>query len=95
MTTLTGADVLVANNFSGLRGKKIGLITNHTGRLQKGTATADAFFKSPDISLKVFFGPEHGIRGAVDERVPDSADPKPVSQLSRSTVHEPLPSRHT
>ena len=89
----TGADVFVANNFPGLRGKKIGLITNHTGRLRSGTATADAFYKSTDISLKVFFGPEHGIRGAVDERVPDSADPKTgipvISLYGPRTAPEP------
>ena len=93
MTTRTGADVFVANNFPGLHGKKIGLITNHTGRLRQGVATADAFFKSPDISLKVFFGPEHGIRGAVDERVPDSADPKTgipvISLYGPRTAPEP------
>lgn len=91
--TRTGADVFVANNFPGLRGKKIGLITNHTGRLRSGTATADAFHKSTDISLKVFFGPEHGIRGAVDERVPDSADPKTgipvISLYGPRTAPEP------
>ncbi len=91
--TRTGADVFVANNFPGLRGKKIGLITNHTGRLRSGTATADAFYKSTDISLKVFFGPEHGIRGAVDERVPDSADPKTgipvISLYGPRTAPEP------
>jgi uncharacterized protein YbbC (DUF1343 family) len=93
MTTRTGADVFVANNFPGLRGKKIGLITNHTGRLRQGVATADAFYKSPDISLKLFFGPEHGIRGAVDERVPDSADPKTgipvISLYGPRTAPEP------
>lgn len=91
--TRTGADVFVANNFPGLRGKKIGLITNHTGRLRSGTATADAFYKSTDISLKVYFGPEHGIRGAVDERVPDSADPKTgipvISLYGPRTAPEP------
>ena len=93
MTTRTGADVFVANNFPGLRGKKIGLITNHTGRLRQGVATADAFYNSPDISLKSFFGPEHGIRGAVDERVPDSADPKTgipvISLYGPRTAPEP------
>lgn len=93
MTSRTGADVFVANNFPGLRGKKIGLITNHTGRLRQGTATADAFYKSPDINLKLFFGPEHGIRGAVDERVPDSADPKTgipvISLYGPRTAPEP------
>jgi len=91
--TRTGADVFVANNFPGLRGMKVGLITNHTGRLRSGTATADAFYKSTDISLKVFFGPEHGIRGAVDERVPDSADPKTgipvISLYGPRTAPEP------
>lgn len=93
MTIRTGADVFVANNFPSLRGKKIGLITNHTGRLRQGIATADAFFKSSDISLKVFFGPEHGIRGAVDERVPDSADPRTgipvISLYGPRTAPEP------
>lgn len=75
-SVLCGVDVLVRDKFAALGRGPIGLITNHTGLTQEGTATADILAESSVVALKAFFGPEHGIRGAVDEKVPDSKDPK-------------------
>ena len=71
-----GIDVLVRDGFSLLRGAKIGLVTNHTGLTVGGQATADVLHSAAAVDLKAFFGPEHGIRGAVDEHVPDGVDEK-------------------
>lgn len=71
----TGIDVLVRDGFRVLDGANVGLITNHTGLSCDGAATADLFFSAEGIHLKAFFGPEHGIRGEVDESVPDGTDP--------------------
>lgn len=73
---LNGIDVLVKNNFAPLKGKKIGLVTNHTGEDRRRRSTIDLLKEAPSVTLVALFGPEHGIRGAVDEKVGDSTDAK-------------------
>lgn len=70
----TGIDVLAAEKFARLKGKTIGLVTNHTGRSRDGVATIDLLFKADGVKLAALFSPEHGIRGALDEKVPDGKD---------------------
>jgi len=71
---LTGMDVLERDNFKQLAGMRIGLVTNQTGRDRNGRATIDVLFKAPNVKLTALFSPEHGIRGAADEKVSDSKD---------------------
>ena len=73
----TGADVLIEERLSLLRGKRIGLITNQTGRLASGEMVLDALI-GRGITVTALFGPEHGIRGSsgAGESVADSVDPK-------------------
>ena len=75
-TVVTGIDVLERENFERLRGKNIGLVTNHTGVDRDGTPTIDLLHKAHGVKLVALFSPEHGIRGAVDARVSDSKDEK-------------------
>ncbi|MBX6363204.1 MAG: DUF1343 domain-containing protein [Gemmatimonadetes bacterium] len=58
-----GVDALVADSGGVLRGKRIGLITNHTGRGASGESTIDLLNRLPGVKLVALFGPEHGIRG--------------------------------
>ncbi len=60
---LTGIDVLAARNFDILRGKKVGLVTNQTGRARDGRATIDILRRAPNVNLIALYGPEHGVRG--------------------------------
>ncbi len=47
-----------------LQGKRIGLITNHTGVDSKRRSTIDLFLeKAPQIKLTALFAPEHGLHG--------------------------------
>ena len=73
---LTGIDVLVRDGFKQLRGKRIGLVTNHTGRSRDGKATIDLLHAAPDVKLVALFSPEHGIRGVLDDDVPAARDEK-------------------
>jgi uncharacterized protein YbbC (DUF1343 family)/CubicO group peptidase (beta-lactamase class C family) len=73
---LTGLDVLVKDGFRTLKGRRIGLVTNHTGVDREGRATIDLLHQAPDVRLVALFSPEHGIRGVVDEKVPDGKDEK-------------------
>ncbi|MGI8897832.1 MAG: exo-beta-N-acetylmuramidase NamZ domain-containing protein [Pyrinomonadaceae bacterium] len=71
---LTGIDVLERDGFKQLAGKKIGLVTNHTGKNRNGRQTIDVLNKAARVELVALFSPEHGIRGRADEKVSDSKD---------------------
>jgi uncharacterized protein YbbC (DUF1343 family)/CubicO group peptidase (beta-lactamase class C family) len=73
---LNGIDVLERDNFKQLAGKRLGLITNHTGRNRAGRPTIDVLNTAPGVRLVALFSPEHGIRGVADEKVSDSKDEK-------------------
>ncbi|MBN1628553.1 MAG: DUF1343 domain-containing protein, partial [Thermoleophilia bacterium] len=85
-----GIEVLLTDSLHLVKGKKVGLITNHSGMDRNGKTTIDLLHEHPDIELVVLFGPEHGIRGdalaGVD--LDDSVDEKtgvPVYSLYGST----------
>ena len=71
---LSGIDVLRADGFTALRGKRVGLLTNHTGRARDGATTIDLIHAAPDVRLVALFSPEHGIRGILDAKMPSSVD---------------------
>lgn len=73
---LNGIDVLERDGFALLKGRSVGLITNHTGRTLDGRSTADVLANAPGVRLVAFFAPEHGIRGEKDERIADGKDEK-------------------
>jgi uncharacterized protein YbbC (DUF1343 family) len=73
---LSGIDVLRAGGFAALKGKRIGLVTNHTGRARDGATTIDLLHRAPDVKLVALFSPEHGIRGILDAKVPSETDQK-------------------
>ncbi|MEO5894846.1 MAG: exo-beta-N-acetylmuramidase NamZ domain-containing protein [Vicinamibacterales bacterium] len=85
---LAGIDVLRADGFSILRGKRVGLITNHTGRARDGATTIDLLHGAKDVKLVALFSPEHGIRGILDATVPGEKDEKtglPIHSLYGQT----------
>ena len=59
-------------------GRRVGLITNHSGVDRMLVATADRLHAYPHSQLVALFGPEHGIRGAAQdgERVGTLRDPR-------------------
>ncbi len=69
-----GIDVLEDENFAPLLGKRVGLITNQTGVDSRGRRTIDVLFRAEGVKLVALFGPEHGIAGRLDERVPSTTD---------------------
>ena len=73
---LAGIDVLAAENFARLRGKRVGLLTNHTGRSREGASTIDLIARAPGVTLAALFSPEHGIRGEADDKVASTRDEK-------------------
>jgi uncharacterized protein YbbC (DUF1343 family)/CubicO group peptidase (beta-lactamase class C family) len=73
---VSGLDVLRGQNFAPLAGKRVGLLTNHTGRAKDGTPAIDLLFEAKNVKLTALFSPEHGIRGIVDENVASTVDEK-------------------
>ncbi len=73
---LTGLDVLERDGFAALKGRHVGLVTNHTGVDRDGRSVIDLLSKANGVTLVALFSPEHGIRGVADEKVNDSKDEK-------------------
>ena len=73
---LTGIDVLERDGFKQLEGRRIGLITNHTGRDYAGRSTIDVLSEAKNLKLVALFSPEHGLRGMEDSPVTDQRDQK-------------------
>jgi uncharacterized protein YbbC (DUF1343 family) len=73
-----GIEVLLSDSLHLIKGKRVGLLTNHSGRDRKGTSTIDLLFKAPGVKLTALYGPEHGIRGEAKagEKVSSGVDAK-------------------
>ena len=69
-----GIDVLAEQGFAPLKGKRVGLITNHTGLTLDGKRNIDTMIAG-GVQLSAIFTPEHGLSGTRDdENVGDSKD---------------------
>ena len=73
---LTGLDVLKRDNFKALQGRKVAIITNHTGRDRDGNHIVDLLTKAGGVKVVTLFSPEHGLYGKLDEKVGHGTDPK-------------------
>lgn len=73
----TGIEVLKANGFKQLEGKRLGLVTNPTGVDNNLVSTVDILFNAKNVNLVALYGPEHGVRGDVHagDKVDNSVDP--------------------
>ncbi|MDH4100327.1 MAG: DUF1343 domain-containing protein [Nitrospirota bacterium] len=79
---MTGLDVLESGGFQELRGKWVGVITNHTGVNSSGRHIVDLLCNAPGVKMAAIFTPEHGFEGKLDEKVASGTDP-----ASRLPVH--------
>jgi uncharacterized protein YbbC (DUF1343 family) len=72
----TGIEVLLTDSMHLVRGKRVGLITNHTGQGPMGRSTIDLLASAPGVQLTALFSPEHGIRGAAraGDKIASSVD---------------------
>ena len=69
----TGLDNLVAQHFAPLNGKRVGLITNQTGRTRDGRFGPELFAKSKEVKLLALFAPEHGLTGTRAAGIPSDS----------------------
>ncbi|HYH83071.1 MAG TPA: DUF1343 domain-containing protein, partial [Longimicrobium sp.] len=63
---LPGIDVLLRDSLHLVRGKRVGLITNHTAVTRDGRSDVDVLHGATGVRLVALYAPEHGIRGNVD-----------------------------
>ena len=95
-----GLDVFVADVPAAVRGKRIGLITNHSAIDRAGKQAIDLIAQHKDLKLVALFAPEHGIRGtaAAGEKIQDDRDTKtgvPIYSLYKTEDRGPADSMLT
>jgi len=79
---LPGLDVLAADGFKVLHGKRVGIVSNHTGVTLDGTPIITLFQESPNVNLVALFAPEHGFAGVGWGHIDDAVD-----KLTGLTIH--------
>ena len=91
-----GIETFLADVPRALRGKRVGLITNHTGVDRSATSDIDLIAKHRELKLVALLAPEHGLRGTAEagERISNETDPGtgvPVYSLYLSEDRGPTP----
>jgi uncharacterized protein YbbC (DUF1343 family) len=70
-----GIEVLLSDSAHLIRGRRAGLLTNHTGRDRGGRRSVDLLRAAPGARLTTLFSPEHGFQGREDRAgLPDGVD---------------------
>lgn len=60
---VVGADLIISENSNLIKGKRLGIVTNHSALLASNVHLVDTLFHINDVTISALFGPEHGIRG--------------------------------
>ncbi|HPO17017.1 MAG TPA: DUF1343 domain-containing protein [Candidatus Hydrogenedentes bacterium] len=78
-----GLDRIMWNNYTLLRKKRAGLLTNQAAVTEHGRCILDALALDPDVQVVRLFGPEHGLQGKAEagEIVSDEKSAIPVVSL--------------
>jgi uncharacterized protein YbbC (DUF1343 family) len=90
-----GLEVLLADSLHLVEGRRVGLVTNHTGFDGEGVSSIDRLHAHPQVELVALFSPEHGIRGTAEagelvDHTRDEATGLPVHSLYGET-RKPTP----
>jgi uncharacterized protein YbbC (DUF1343 family) len=67
--TVLGVEVLLNKKIDLIRGQRVGLVCNQASVLPDLSHVADVFSARGDFSLTTLFGPQHGIRGDVQDNM--------------------------
>jgi uncharacterized protein YbbC (DUF1343 family) len=95
---LLGIDVLEAEGFAPLRGKRVGLLTHPAGVDRRGVSTIEVLRHAPGLRLVALYGAEHGIYNQLPsgENYRDRVDPRTgliVHSLYNGKTHKPTPAQ--
>ena len=86
-----GVDVFLNGYTHTVRGLRVWVVTNETGRLENGTSSIDALIQHSDVNVVALFALEHGLKGKVEagEKVDDSVYGRlPVHSLYGGGDHQ-------
>ena len=85
--TLPGINHLLARPEEYLKGKTIGLLTNHTGLTRDHQHSITHFNSHSSFTLKALFAPEHGLYGIAQDMVTIENEFDPISGLTISSLY--------
>lgn len=73
---MLGIDVLEADGFASVKGKRIGLLTHPAGVNRRGVSTIDILRQAPGVQLVALYAVEHGIYNEypAEKYFPDAVD---------------------
>ena len=80
-----GLETLLEGGYIALRGARVGLICNQASVDHTYHHTADLMHEHPDIELRALFGPQHGIRGDVQDNMIETGHS--IDRKTRLPVH--------
>jgi uncharacterized protein YbbC (DUF1343 family) len=83
---MLGIDVLEADGFKAIAGKKIGLLTHRAGVNRRGESTINVLLRAPQSKLVCLFAPEHGLDGQIKASV-NFEDMRHTSGLPVYSLH--------
>ncbi len=86
---MLGVDVLASRGFDLLRGKRVGLITNHTSMTGRGERTRTVLQRALGRNLVALYAPEHGIDGTIGAGVHVSTRRDSVTGLTVYSLYGP------
>ncbi len=91
---MLGIDVLEAEAFATVKGKRLGLLTHPAGVNRRGERTSDVLRRAPGVKLVALFAVEHGINNefAAGKNYLDYTDPRtglPVRSLYDGKSRKP------
>lgn len=86
---MLGIDFLASRNFDLLRGKRVGLITNHTSMTGRGEMTRVAMKRALGPALTALYAPEHGIDGTIGAGIHVSTRRDAVTGLTVYSLYGP------
>jgi uncharacterized protein YbbC (DUF1343 family) len=98
-----GIEVLLTDSLHLVRGRRVGLVTNHTGVAWRGwdadgatggdppsrVSAIDLLARAPGVELAALFGPEHGIRGDAAEGVAVESGTDPGTGVPIHSLYGP------
>lgn len=91
---MLGIDVLEADGFAAIRGKRIGLLSHPAGVNRRGTPTLDVLRRAPGVQLTTLYAVEHGFdnQAAAEKAIGDTTDRRtglPVISLYKGHLIKP------
>ena len=95
---MLGIDVLQADGFAAVRGKRIGLLTHPAGVNRQGVSTIEVLRRAPGVKLVALYAVEHGLYNekSAETPFPDQIDRRtglPVFSLYNGKTKNFVPTR--